>query len=218
MRRGVSYQVGRIPEKLLKTADRILAIAWKVVSRLSRSRVTPVLGLMVLFAGIYRLSTRPTISAYRLIEVGILLVMYRFLPIGRVDLNKIPEKLSIVAIIATAFVFRILPNVVYALPVGYDPPLYLYSAKYLSQNLGEILPTLILHSEPAPWYFWWEPLAPLLFTSFVLIGFPLLWIAMVLVPAISASTLIPIYFLSREIKGKSVATLTILFLVLIQFN
>ena len=206
-------QDSRLSHKLLTVVRKLQAIAWKVVCRLSRSRVTPFLGLLIFLAGIYRLSINPSIPSYRLIEIGTLLLIYRFLPVGRLGLNKIPEKLFIVAIVATAFVFRVFPNVIYPLPVGYDPPLYLYAAKYLSQNPHEILTTLILHSEPAPWYFWWEPLPPLLFASFALTGLPLLWIAIVLVPAISAITLVPIYFLTSVAKGKSVAILTALFLM-----
>ncbi|MBS3055967.1 MAG: glycosyltransferase family 39 protein [Candidatus Aenigmarchaeota archaeon] len=153
-----------------------------------------IVGVLFIFIGVYRLISNNALGSYRLLEFGLLLVLANFLLRKHSNFNfdKIRLIWFFLIIIAVSFLFRVFTVLYHSGPVGYDVPFYLSATE--NDKILE------------PLFFWISKPFSQVFGS--------IQIVYILVPLISALTVIPFFFLAQRFFGRNVAVIATIILTL----
>jgi hypothetical protein len=153
-------------------------------------------GAVLVIAGAIRMQFWVTVPSFELIFVGILLLIFPFLPSGRIDVGRLRSAMKPAYVGAASWAFK---ASWLALAFHFFPNALLDVRLYEKAAEGAALNLSTLSTQ------WWEPMVPLLLAGLVRIGVPFDCIALVLVPGVSALTAIVYYYLFRIWHGNDAA-------------
>ena len=153
-------------------------------------------GAALVIAGATRMQLWVTVPSFELIFVGILLLLFPFLPSGRINVGRLRSAMKPAYVGAASWAFK---ASWLALAFQFFPNALLDARLYEKAAEAAALNVSTLSTQ------WWEPMVPLLLTGLVRIGVPFDCIALVLVPGVSALTAVVCYYLFRIWHGDDVA-------------
>lgn len=154
-------------------------------------------GVALLFCGLGRVVSTPTLPSYRLMEMGtVCFVLYMILTFkNRLSSNRYPpfnETSFLLLSVSSAFLYRAIWSIISPYPLGADTPTYLDLTIFVSED-----PTRVIGLSKVGF----EPLPLLVFAVLRIVGLPVSIIPTVVIPAVSSLSLLPIYFLTKKLKG-----------------
>jgi len=140
-----------------------------------------------------------TIPSFRLIEIGVAAIVFPSLPISKASFNILHDRRFLWVIVATSFIFKVVWEIIFQSPTYGNNPYYLSTIEKFGRDPGLLLRT-------------WRPVPILFMLVTYRAGLPYMFIPWFLIPAFSALTIVPLYFLVRNLFDVETASLASLLL------
>ncbi len=153
-------------------------------------------GAVLIVTGAVRMYFVFTVPSFQLIFVGLLLLLFPFLPRGRLAIERLGSWRRVVYIGLASWLFKVSWLVL---------ALYLFPQAVLDIRFYQEFAERIAMNSLSLRQVWMEPLTPLLLAGLVKIGIPFYYIAVLLIPALSALTAVMYYYVFRIWYGNRVA-------------
>jgi len=142
-----------------------------------------------------------TVPSFRLTEIGVAAIVFPSLPVSKasVKILRDGDGRFLWAIVAASFVFKVVWEIIFQSPTYGSNPYYLSTIEKFDAN-----PSLLLSSRrPVPFSF---------MLAMYRAGLPYMYTPWFLIPAFSALTIVPFYFLVRNLTDVETASLSSLLL------
>jgi hypothetical protein len=164
--------------------------------------------------GVWRLFLRVTLPSYRIIEVGVVSVLFYAIVSDRLPLRdrqfpRPTDATFLLGALPVGFLLRSLWSIVSPYPLGADTPNYLDLTVLVACDFRRLSELMLNGMEPLPL---------MIFGGLARVGLPVSLISRLVVPAVSTATLIPFYYLTKRMRDANTAQIATLILMVSPFQ
>jgi len=156
-------------------------------------------GVVLICLGIIRMFSLATIPSFRLIEIGVAAIVFPSLPVSKGSFKILRDGRFLWVIVAASFIFKVVWEIIFQSPTYGSNPYYLSTIEKFDAD-----PSLLLRS--------WRPVPFFLMLALYRTGLSFTYILWFLIPVFSALTIVPFYFLVKNLSDVETASLASLFL------